>query len=91
MDGRSFRIIKPIHSCQAEHGKHTSKQDEYENPSCDQTHKDGNGKETHTIVRILKGTIIDIERLDLQEMGNSCQRGSTEHMINTLACKANPS
>lgn len=91
VDARSFRIIKPIHGCQTEHGKHTTRQNEYENASDDQTHEDGNSKEPCTIIRILKGTIFDIERLNLQEMSTSCQWGSTEHIINTLACRANPS
>ena len=91
MDARSFGIIKPIHGCQTEHGKHTSKQNDYENTSCDQTHEDWNSKEPRTIVCILKGTIFDIERLDLQEMHTSCQRGSTERIMNTLGRRANPS
>ena len=73
MDARSFRIIKPIHGCQTEHGKHTNKQNEYENTSCDQTHEDWNSKEPCAIICILKGTIFDIERLNLQEMSIPCQ------------------
>lgn len=65
MDGRAFGIIKAIHCSQAEHGKHSNKENDQKNTSCDQPHEDGDGEESCTVIGIGKGAILNVNWLNL--------------------------